>query len=715
MFDINSLNDKQKAAVSCSFGPIMVIAGAGTGKTRVLTSRIIYLLQNNLVLPDEILSLTFTNKAANEMKRRIIDSGFQYLKWMGTYSSVCLRILKEEIQYLNRSVNFTVMDEEDQLVLIREICKVNSFNTKIVTPQKIQHIISFFKSNMYLDISSVSYDKLRAAGLYSSEEINLVRNVFRIYQAKLLENNLVDFDDLLTLTLKIFDENPEVAKKWQSHFRYILVDEFQDTNEVQFKILLHLVDPLINNIYIVGDPDQTIYTWRGAYPNIFKDFLKHFDGTQKFILDTNYRSSQKILDASNKLIRNNKERIDKQLVSNKGAGNHVFLYNADTQEAESNFVANEIIKLHQNYAYKDIAVLYRANHLSRSIEMNLINHNIPYVVYGGTKFYQRKEIKDILAYLKILVNDDELSYKRIINVPKRNIGTTTVDAISVFANENNISFVNALYLTDNQQFDITWNINKTTPFLQEIEFIKQTTANLSVVDTIKKIIETTKYEDYLRALGDDFEQRLENIKELLHSIEQFNNEDPKLTIDSYLEKISLYTTSTEEKPSKDTVSLMTIHASKGLEFKVVFVISVNEGILPSKNAMTFGQVEEERRIAYVAMTRAEECLYVIVPDGYNPVIGQQLMPSRFIKEISGSHIKEVFDKKNISNPLKTFFKVEDNYNKAVPEIFPGDTIVHTIFGEGIVIGKNGDTIEVIFKSPHGTKVLNSRHKNITKK
>ncbi|MDR2829339.1 MAG: UvrD-helicase domain-containing protein, partial [Mycoplasmataceae bacterium] len=541
MFDINSLNEKQKNAVSCGFGPVMVIAGAGTGKTRVLTSRIIFLLQNNLVKTDEILSLTFTNKAANEMKKRILDSGFHYLKWMGTYSSICLRILKEEIIWLNRSVNFTVMDEEDQLMLVREICKVNSFNTKIVTPQKIQRAISFLKSNMYLDADVISYDKFRTAGLYSSEEINLVKNVFKIYQKKLLENNLVDFDDLLTLTLKIFNENKEVVHKWQSRFKYILVDEFQDTNEVQFKILMHLVDPALNNVYIVGDPDQTIYTWRGAYANIFRDFLTHFVGTKKFILDTNYRSSQKILDASNKLIRNNKERIDKQLVSNKGAGNNVFIYNADSQEAESNFVANEITKLHGKYEYKDMAILYRANHLSRSIEMNLINHNIPYVVYGGTKFYQRKEIKDILAYLKILVNDDELSYKRIINIPKRNIGNTTVDAISIFANENGISFVNALFLTDAQQFNIPWNVRKIIPFIQEIESIKQMTANLSVTDTIKKIIEVTKYEDYLRALSDDFEQRLENISELLHSIQQFEEEVPGLTVDMYLEKISLYT------------------------------------------------------------------------------------------------------------------------------------------------------------------------------
>ncbi|MDR2829176.1 MAG: UvrD-helicase domain-containing protein [Mycoplasmataceae bacterium] len=715
MFDINSLNEKQKNAVSCGFGPVMVIAGAGTGKTRVLTSRIIFLLQNNLVTSDEILSLTFTNKAANEMKKRILDSGFHYLKWMGTYSSICLRILKEEITWLNRSVNFTVMDEEDQLTLIREICKVNSFNTKIVTPQKIQRAISFLKSNMYLDVEGISYDKFRTAGLYSSEEINLVKNVFKIYQKKLLENNLVDFDDLLTLTLKIFDENKEVVHKWQSRFKYILVDEFQDTNEVQFKILMHLVDPALNNVYIVGDPDQTIYTWRGAYANIFRDFLTHFVGTKKFILDTNYRSSQKILDASNKLIRNNKERIDKQLVSNKGAGNNVFIYNADSQEAESNFIANEIIKLHSKYEYKDIAILYRANHLSRSIEMNLINRNIPYVVYGGTKFYQRKEIKDILAYLKILVNDDELSYKRIINIPKRNIGNTTVDAISIFANENGISFVNALFLTDAQQFNIPWNVRKIIPFIQEIESIKQMTTNLSVTETIKKIIEVTKYEDYLRALSDDFEQRLENISELLHSIQQFEAEVPELTIDKYLEKISLYTTSNEEKPSKDTVSLMTVHASKGLEFKVVFVISVNEGILPSKNATTYGQIEEERRIAYVAMTRAEEYLYITIPDGFNPVVGQQLTPSRFIKEIKGNYIQEIFDEKRSSNFSQTFFKTESNYNEVDPEIFSGDTIVHTIFGEGIVIGKNGDLIEVIFKNPHGIKTLNSKHKNVTKK
>jgi DNA helicase-2/ATP-dependent DNA helicase PcrA len=241
------------------------------------------------------------------------------------------------------------------------------------------------------------------------------------------------------------------------------------------------------------------------------------------------------------------------------------------------------------------------------------------------------------------------------------------------------------------------------------------TTNLSVTETIKKIIEVTKYEDYLRALSDDFEQRLENISELLHSIQQFEAEVPELTIDKYLEKISLYTTSNEEKPSKDTVSLMTVHASKGLEFKVVFVISVNEGILPSKNATTYGQIEEERRIAYVAMTRAEEYLYITIPDGFNPVVGQQLTPSRFIKEIKGNYIQEIFDEKRSSNFSQTFFKTESNYNEVDPEIFSGDTIVHTIFGEGIVIGKNGDLIEVIFKNPHGIKTLNSKHKNVTKK
>ncbi|GMO14395.1 MAG: UvrD-helicase domain-containing protein [Mycoplasmoidaceae bacterium] len=722
MFDINSLNYSQKQAVAADFGPVLVVAGAGTGKTRVLTSRIIYLMKEKKLSPSSILALTFTNKAANEMKKRITEEGFHSLEWMGTYSSIGLRILKEEIYLLNRSDNFTILDEEDQLSLVKEIYK-EKMPSKVFSAKKMAHYISSLKCEGYKDISSVSHDKFRALGMYDQETIRLVKDFFPLYQKRLLESNNVDFDDLIVLTLEIFNNNDTVVEKWRNRFSYILVDEFQDTNRMQFEILMHLINPKENNVFAVGDPDQTIYTWRGAYANIFNDYLSHFKNCKKFILDMNYRSSQKILDASNKLIKNNLGRIDKQLVSNKIEGSNVLVYAARSTDDESNFIAKEIKERNKVYQYGQMAILYRSNHLSRGIETALINHNIPYVVYGGVKFYQRKEIKDIIAYLKCLVNDEELSYKRIINIPKRNIGISTIDTVSKFASQNDISFVNALYLTDEKQFNLTWKPSKVKVFIDDLHKIKSSIKGMSVSKSIETILAIIKYEEYLKSINDDFQQRWENILELINYVKNLEAEDSKLTIKSYLHKIALYTTATEQENTKNSVSLMTIHAAKGLEFSIVFVIGINEGILPSKGAIENNDVSEERRIAYVAMTRAQDILYMTHTTGvFSHVIQENLKPSRFLKESHGDHVEEVQNKSITLSDLQQGWydsnaqiSVENNYNDETPDISIGDTIVHTDFGDGLVIAANDNLIEVMFKAPIGRKTINSKHKSVKRK
>lgn len=714
MLDLSNLNENQKKAVTIGNGPVIVVAGAGTGKTRVLTTRIAYLIENNLFNPDSILAITFTNKAANEMKERVnVLVKNTRLSWIGTYHSICLRILKEDIEHLNRSRNFGIIDDEDQMSLIKEIYKQFKVTKEIcstIKPKKALQLIEIIKFgnidiNNFAQLSAL----MKTAYIYVPEEIKAIRLIFTEYQRKLITNNLLDFNDLLIYTNKLLSANKEIRNKWQNRFSYILVDEFQDTNEIQFNILRMLINPKHKNIFVVGDPDQSIYKWRGAYEWIFKDFREQFPEAKLVILDTNYRSTKNILNGSNKLISNNFDRIKKNLITNNEQGQLINYFYGDNQRDEGEFVSKKIIELVKNGAkYSDIAILYRSNYLSRFCEDALMINNVPYKIFGGIRFYQRKEIKDLIAYLKLMIGQDEISLKRIINVPTRGIGETTISKIDNYSAKTGLCFFDCLNL-QNQD----WNWKQCNKFYQTIIDLRKEIKDKPVSEVLNKIIELTNYDEYLKSL--DLEDKRENINELINSIKIMEC-SKELTIESYLDEISLYTDTSEQNNLKENfVSLMTVHVAKGLEFPIVFLVGFSNNIFPPAKSTDY---QEERRIAYVAMTRARQQLYITCSDGYT--FSGATGPSMFLKEIGYENMIKIeqefksissadldwYDSKKQNNDFSNMYE-QKNINFVI-----GDVISHTTFGQGVVTNVEKDYLTVAFKAPYGIKTLMKNHKSI---
>lgn len=719
MIDLNNLNKEQKQAITTTEGPVLVVAGAGTGKTKVLTTRIAYLVSEMGFNQNNILALTFTNKAAEEMRNRLSKMlPNVFFPWVNTFHGTCLRILREDINYLNRSKNFSIIDDEDQLSLVKEIYKINDIEQKTLKPKKVLSIIDFLKINEinYKDIINLEF--VHKFELVRFEDLHIIQLVYKKYETRLIEQNLLDFNDLLILTKKILTNFNEVKQKWQNAFKYVLVDEFQDTSLIQFEILKLLVNKQ-NNVFVVGDPDQTIYTWRGATETITDEFIDQFENAKIIILKQNYRSTKSIIAGSNSLIDKNDNRIKKQLETNNKIGTKIHYYEASSQDDESEFVAEKIKDLISNdYKYSDIVILYRANNLSRNIEQSLIQNNIPYFIFGGYKFYQRKEIKDILAYLKLIVFDDEIALKRVCDVPKRKISELTIEKINKYTFENNIQFFEAF-----RNINKISNINASTKeicnnFLKLIDLLRKESKNLSISKTIKLIIEKTKYEEYLQSL--DFNSRIDNINELINSVVQFEMANQNSSIEKYLQEISLYTSIDDKRKNDNSVSLMTVHVAKGLEFKNVFIIGLNEGVFPSSQSLYRNKnMLEERRIAYVAMTRAMENLYISSSNGYNATMNSNMSPSRFISEIGEENL-EIMERKYkiISDKKLEWFDSKKNtdyslnYLENKYDFKIGDTIVHTTFGSGIIIGINNDFLEILFKSPYGTKSILKTHRSI---
>lgn len=714
MLDLSNLNENQKKAVTIGNGPVIVVAGAGTGKTRVLTTRIAYLIENNLFNPDSILAITFTNKAANEMKERVnVLVKNTRLSWIGTYHSICLRILKEDIEHLNRSKNFGIIDDEDQMSLIKEIYKQFKVTKEIcstIKPKKALQLIEIIKFenidiNNFAQLSAL----MKTAYIYVPEEIKAIRLIFTEYQRKLITNNLLDFNDLLIYTNKLLSSNKEIRNKWQNRFSYILVDEFQDTNEIQFNILRMLINQKHKNIFVVGDPDQSIYKWRGAYEWIFKDFREQFPEAKLVILDTNYRSTKNILNGSNKLISNNFDRIKKNLITNNEQGQLINYFYGDNQRDEGEFVSKKIIELVKNGAkYSDIAILYRSNYLSRFCEDALMINNIPYKIFGGIRFYQRKEIKDLIAYLKLMIGQDEISLKRIINVPTRGIGETTISKIDNYSAKTGLCFFDCLNLQDQD-----WNWKQCNKFYQTIIDLRKEIKDKPVSEALNKIIELTNYDEYLKSL--DLEDKRENINELINSIKIMEC-SKELTIESYLDEISLYTDTSEQNNLKENfVSLMTVHVAKGLEFPIVFLVGFSNNIFPPAKSTDY---QEERRIAYVAMTRARQQLYITYSDGYT--FSGATGPSMFLKEIGYENMIKIeqefksissadldwYDSKKQNNDFSNMYE-QKNINFVI-----GDVISHTTFGQGVVTNVEKDYLTVAFKAPYGIKTLMKNHKSI---
>lgn len=721
--DFEGLNLNQMKAVQTIRGPVLVIAGAGTGKTHVLTQRIANLVSNHFVNPSRILAITFSNKATEEMKNRLNNSfpGISF-NWVNTYHALCLKILKQEIEVLDYSRDFVIVDGEDQLNITKKIIEDHNLSLPLfLSPKKILEVIELIKLTD-VDVSKGYSELYNKTNIVDANQIDLVLKVYFYYCDYLKKNNMLDFNDLINFVCQIFERYPTIVKKWQNKFDYVLVDEFQDTNYKQFLIIKWLTNEKTNNIFVVGDPHQTIYTWRGAYPKIFDDFVTWQKKYQLVNLERNYRSTQKIINAANSLIAHNHETFENPLVAVNPHNYDVKCFVGHSYDDESSFVVKTIIDLNKTgIKYSDIAVLYRANFSSRKIEETLIMNQIPYIVYGDVPFYQRMEIKDLLSYFKAIFRFDDLSLLRIINVPKRAIGEETVKKIQEWARKNNSTFYSAL-----TNYDKIEQLSKATKanvcdFLNLLAAIKKEIEQTAYDKWIDIVIEKTHYKKYLESFGEDFESRWDNIIELKNSLSAYFTKNPKVTVLDWINELSLLTSNDKMRASKvPSVQLMTIHAAKGKEYNAVFLVNFNENYLPSSKAIMAGieAIKEERRIAYVGMTRAINYLYITCSNlnfGRNEIV-----PSRFLEEIGKNNYQRVFRKyKSTYRSNNDFFNSKVNSfseNKFVNNFTNtykfnvGDIVVHTVFGMGTIIDKNGDLLDILFKKPYGRKTIIATHK-----
>ena len=708
MVKFSELNDKQKQAVIDESKHIRVIAGAGSGKTRVLTMRIAYLIEKLGVAPYHILAITFTNKAAKEMKSRInemlLDSGSGCT--ISTIHSLCMRILSQEIEALNYPKNFTVVDAEDQRQILKEAYKEFGLEKKEY-PYGV--VLDYIANNKYEHIDPKMAKKLT----YGDQRQIAKANVYEYYVDRLNKMYGLDFDDLILFTTRLFDENPIILEKWSKKYHYIHVDEFQDIDKEQYRLIKQLAS-FHKNIYVVGDPDQTIYTWRGADVNIIVNFDKDFPDTKTIILNQNYRSTNNILSGANSVIKNNKARVEKELFSKNGDGSKIIHKTCNSELFEANYVVNQIVKLHSDgNNYSDMAVLYRSNYLSREIEKVLIENRVPYIIYGGLRFYERAEVKDILSYLRMITRSDDLAFTRIINQPRRGIGQKTIEAIQTIARDKDISMYevikNGLYPKNKDIFN---------QFVSMIEKWKNDMNTIDLELLLQEVLDDSGYRTMLEKENET--ERLENIKSLLDDIKEYSQNYPDSSLDDYLQEISLYTDKASLQVN-DAVNLCTIHSAKGLEFDIVFVIGLSEGIFPSERSLLDGQkgLEEERRLAYVAYTRAKNLLYLTESNSFSYVIQSNKLPSRFIKEIGEDYIEHLDEKPKMKQSL--IFDEEavpiqrKNVTPKDTQYRNGDAVIHKMYGEGIVIGNNSGILKIAFAHPYGVKNILATHPSIRKK
>ena len=628
---LKGLNDKQYEAVVNTEGPCLVIAGAGSGKTKVLTHKIAYLIGEKGAKPWDILAITFTNKAANEMKERIANLIGDDAKdiWMGTFHSICVRILRRFIDRIGFDTSFIIFDTSDQRTLVKGCLKDLSIDDKMFTDRAVLSEISNAKNEM---LEPEMY-QVRANGDFRKEKI---AEVYKLYQKRLKENNAIDFDDIINYTIKILMENPDIIEYYSNKFKYVLVDEYQDTNKAQFTLVTMLASKH-GNITVVGDNDQGIYSFRGADITNILNFEKDFPGTRIIKLEQNYRCTGNILKAANAVIKNNEVKYKKELWTQNEEGNLPKVYQAQNEYDEGSYIVEQMehLRREEYYKYSDFAILYRMNTQSRAIEDILRRENIPYKIIGGLKFYERKEIKDIIAYLRLIQNgNDNLSLKRIINEPKRGIGKTSLDKIEFLANETGKSMYEIIKRAD--EFGLNRVFLNSREFINTIEELKAKQEELSISELIK---ETLKKSGYTKALENEntieAENRIENLDEFLTVAIEFEEEEAENSLSSFLEGITLSSDIDDLEESEEYVTLMTLHSAKGLEFPVVFLIGMEEGIFPGyKSISEPKELEEERRLCYVGITRAKENLFltcskqrtIFGSTSYNPV-------SRFLKEI----------------------------------------------------------------------------------
>jgi len=604
---LEGLNDKQYEAVINTEGPNLIIAGAGSGKTKVLTHKIAYLLGEKAVKPWQILSITFTNKAANEMKTRIENLVGEVANemWIGTFHSICVRILRRFIDRIGYETSFIIFDTSDQKTLVKQCLRELNIDDKLFTDRSVLSEISNAKNEMLTPEQYLA----RANGEYRKEKI---AEVYARYQKKLKENNAIDFDDIINFTINVLTENPDVLEYYSEKFKYVLVDEYQDTNKAQFT-LITLLAARHGNITVVGDNDQGIYSFRGADISNILNFEKDFPGTKIIKLEQNYRSTKNILNAANAVIKNNSKKYEKSLWTEKEEGKLPELQICDNEYEEARFVAEQIehIKREEYYKYSDFAVLYRMNTQSRSIEEILVREGIPYKIVGGHKFYERKEIKDIIAYLRLIQNtSDNLSLQRIINEPKRGIGKTSLEKIESLATANGISMYEVI--KKSAEFGLNKVFANSREFIEVIEDLKSKKDTILISELVKETLNRTGYTKALELENStQAENRIENLEEFLTVAMEYEEEAAESSLPEFLESITLTSDVDNLEESDEAVTLMTLHSAKGLEFPVVFLVGMEDGIFPSyKSIGEQRELEEERRLCYVGLTRAEEILYL---------------------------------------------------------------------------------------------------------
>lgn len=667
---LDALNEPQRQAVMATDGPLLILAGAGSGKTRVLTHRTAYLIEECGVNPYNIMAITFTNKAAGEMRERIdqmVGYGSESI-WVCTFHSTCVRILRRYIDRLGFGTNFTIYDSDDQKTLMKDICKRLEIDTKMYKEKMFLSAISSAKDEL---IDPIEFET-RAAGDYVKRK---QAQVYREYQQALKQNNALDFDDLIMKTVELFKLDKEVLASYQDRFRYIMVDEYQDTNTAQFE-LIRLLALKYQNLCVVGDDDQSIYKFRGANIYNILNFEHHFPDATVIKLEQNYRSTQNILDAANAVIANNQGRKEKRLWTDNGAGDKITFEQLDTAAEEADFVARDIARRVRKgeYQYKDCAILYRTNAQSRLFEERFITANIPYKIFGGVNFYARKEVKDLLAYLKTIDNgQDDLAVRRIINIPKRGIGAASINKVALYAQEQEISFYDALCVAE-QVPGLGKAAAKIQPFVLFIQSMKAKAKLLSVADLLQEVIETTGYVRELEAEGtDEAEARIENIDELISKAVDYAEGEEAPTLNGFLENVALVADIDSFDENSDYVVLMTLHSAKGLEFPNVYLAGLEDGLFPSYMSITSdnsqAEIEEERRLAYVGITRAKKNL-TITSARVRMVRGQTQYGkvSRFVREIPPELLSgKIYEPKTKEEPIEqsTFQKARKAF-RTVP-------------------------------------------------
>lgn len=733
------LNNKQQEAVKTTQGPLLIMAGAGSGKTSVLTRRVAFLIDEKEVNPWNILAITFTNKAANEMRERVeetLESDASDM-WISTFHSCCVRILRKDINRIGYNRSFVIYDSADQVTLVKDCLKELNLNDKVFEPKMIISTISGAKDKLY--------DPKQFKAMHMNDNrMSKIADVYALYQDRLKRNSALDFDDLIFKTVELLKSDKEVLDYYRNRFKYIMVDEYQDTSKAQYE-LIKILAKEHQNICVVGDDDQSIYGWRGADIRNILEFEKDYDDVHVVKLEQNYRSTQIILDAANTVISNNIERKRKRLWSEKKDGELIKIQVAQDEIEESDFVADMIAKIsrEQNRSYKDFAVLYRANAQSRSVEDALNRSQIPYNIYGGTKFYERKEIKDLIAYLRVIQNpQDDISIKRIINVPRRGIGLRTIEKIEDRASLKQESIYSVLIDIETNSEISTKARNSISEFVDNVIGTLRTMREVYPVSKlIEKVIESIDYYGYIDELykGDkeEAEERKDNVKEFISVAMEFEQNSEEKDLETFLTGVALTSESSEEEEI-DKVSLMTIHTSKGLEFPVVFIVGMEDGLFPIARAvrsMSDSEIEEERRLCYVGITRAKEILYLTLTQKRtlygktNPSIASRFMeelPKECIERLNSAEKELSYSKANYNVLDKYKQKYMNTINKTavakqvnatiksneketnIDDIKPGARVHHPKFGVGTVVGMMGTDVTIAFEQ-QGIKKINKEY------